>query len=349
MHRAGGVVPIAEDADEDAEGKAVDECDVFITRWRSGKAYFKTVLASLLIGILSWLFNVESRGHLHSPLDPLIWYPTPRGGIPGLVDYEISITNYTSEARGYIKRHILALGAKFTPSMTQSNKVLVASFQPPPKTARAHSWSIPVVNHIWLEDCFVEWRALTVGLERYIVYPPGIDFGKMLTTRQDGSFASQPVSTQRSTGGAVPGGRGVNIIDVEEDKIRDAEYRKRADDPQNVMHSWKTYEVDVSDLTGDEPTEARARPRSRAGSVKKMLPPSVRDRLESTSTPLTALATCAFTDHVIEIPPDDNTDKETNEKQSTRAAGKQRECAFSIGGHYDCRYLAFLHPRGMSR
>ena len=27
--------------------------------------------------------------------------------------------------------------------------------------------------------------ALTIGLERYIVYPPGVDFGKMLMTRQD--------------------------------------------------------------------------------------------------------------------------------------------------------------------
>lgn len=27
--------------------------------------------------------------------------------------------------------------------------------------------------------------ALTIGLERYIVYPPGIDFGTMLMTRHD--------------------------------------------------------------------------------------------------------------------------------------------------------------------
>ncbi|KAI9462556.1 hypothetical protein HD554DRAFT_2027502, partial [Boletus coccyginus] len=52
------------------------------------------------------------------------------------------------------------------------------------KTTRALLWSIPVVNHTWLEDYFVEWRALTVGLERYIVYPPGVDFGKFLMARQ---------------------------------------------------------------------------------------------------------------------------------------------------------------------
>lgn len=42
IRRAGGViVPITEDADEDVEEKAVDECDVLVTRWRSGKSYFK--------------------------------------------------------------------------------------------------------------------------------------------------------------------------------------------------------------------------------------------------------------------------------------------------------------------
>lgn len=32
---------ISEDADEDMEEKAVDESDVPVTRWRSGKPYFK--------------------------------------------------------------------------------------------------------------------------------------------------------------------------------------------------------------------------------------------------------------------------------------------------------------------
>ena len=102
--------------------------------------------ASILIGTLSWLFSVESSGTLHSPLDSLLWYPTPKGGIPGLIDcvrcssntltfhshpncrslQEISVTNYTGAARDYLKRLIALVGAKFTPSMSQSNKVLVA-------------------------------------------------------------------------------------------------------------------------------------------------------------------------------------------------------------------------------
>ncbi|KAI9457707.1 hypothetical protein HD554DRAFT_2042292 [Boletus coccyginus] len=326
IQRAGGVVvPVSEDADEDAEEKAVDESDVLVTRWRSGKSYFKAARTSHLIGTLSWLFSVESSGTLHSPFDSLIWYPTPRGGIPDLVGCEISITNYTGAARDYLKRLITLVGAKFTPSMSQSNKVLVAGFQPSPKTTRALSWSIPVVNHTWLEDCFVEWRALTVGLERYIVYPPGVDFGKILMTRQDGPPSSQSVPSQHS---AVPGGRGIDTINVDQEETRDAEYRARAREGRGLSHEHEAFaDATTADgmsevpLDGGVLTEIRARPRSQAGSMKKR---------GSMSAPITVSATGAFVDHVIELPADDDDDDAGDERRTT-ANGKQRASASSVG------------------
>lgn len=45
---------------------------------------------------------------------------------PNCTLQEISVTNYTGAARDYLKRLIVLVGAKFTPSMSQSNKVLVA-------------------------------------------------------------------------------------------------------------------------------------------------------------------------------------------------------------------------------
>lgn len=35
---------------------------------------------------------------------------------------------------------------------------LIAYSSPSPKTQRAVAWSIPIVNHTWLEDCFVAWK-----------------------------------------------------------------------------------------------------------------------------------------------------------------------------------------------
>ena len=68
------------------------------------------------------------------PLDSLLWYPTPRGGIPNLTScvcdcsttvpsvpigtlQEILITNYTSTAHNYYKCFIMLVGAMFTPRM----------------------------------------------------------------------------------------------------------------------------------------------------------------------------------------------------------------------------------------
>ena len=46
---------------------------------------------------------------------------------------------------------------------------------------KAASWGIPVVNHLWLEDCFSQWRDIATANEKYVVFPPGVDFGTVLT------------------------------------------------------------------------------------------------------------------------------------------------------------------------
>jgi hypothetical protein len=43
-----------------------------------------------------------------------------------LATQEITVTNYSGAARDYLKKLIQVMGARFTPSMSQSNKVLVA-------------------------------------------------------------------------------------------------------------------------------------------------------------------------------------------------------------------------------
>lgn len=39
------------------------------------------------------------------------------------------------------------------------------------------------MNHTWLEDCFIKWRNLTVGLEKYIGFAPNMDFSQLLGRR----------------------------------------------------------------------------------------------------------------------------------------------------------------------
>ncbi|EGN97163.1 hypothetical protein SERLA73DRAFT_161344 [Serpula lacrymans var. lacrymans S7.3] len=184
IRRANGVVVEFEaqggDGDIEEEFRKVDETDILITRYRSGVPYFRAARAGKTIGTLSWLFHVESSGTMSRPTDQLLHYPIPKRLIEGFASHEITITNYTGDSRDYLKRLISAMGAKFTPSMSTSNTIVIAAYISGNKTTKARSWSIPVVNHTWLEDCFVQWKNLTVGLEKYIVFPHGVDFAQIL-------------------------------------------------------------------------------------------------------------------------------------------------------------------------
>ncbi|KAF9037073.1 hypothetical protein BJ165DRAFT_1375475 [Panaeolus papilionaceus] len=165
------------------EAEAVDNCDVYVTRWRNGRAFINAFNQGKIIGTLAWLFQVQSSGIMSNPPDQLLHYPIPQRIIEGISNHVISVTNYTGEAREYLKKLITTMGARFTPSMSGQNTVLIAAYTSGTKATKALSWSIAVVNHTWLEDCFVQWRNLTVATEKYISFPPGMDFAGMLGTR----------------------------------------------------------------------------------------------------------------------------------------------------------------------
>ncbi|KIK27824.1 hypothetical protein PISMIDRAFT_7822 [Pisolithus microcarpus 441] len=327
IKRSGGVVVEVEGVvDDEAEERAVDMCDVFVTRWRSGKAYFKAARASRLIGTLTWLFSVESTGTLHSPLDSLLWYPVPRGGIPGLAGCEISITNYTGTARDYLKRLISLTGAKFTPSLSMDNKVLIAGFQPSPKTTRALAWSIPVVNHTWLEDCVVEWRALTVGLERYVVFPPGIDFGKVLMNTDAGGSPSATGNTTVLGGGVVPSGRGIGIVDVDCEEARDTEHAQsfdiNASQEDNAIRGAVLSESRVGKGSPVEKGRGRSTDRVLRNKQRPAGSRSRSIRSARAAPPKDSVFQDTYEDRIIDLPEDDDNDARTTKGKQRRSSVK---------------------------
>ncbi|KAI0056886.1 hypothetical protein BV25DRAFT_1813329 [Artomyces pyxidatus] len=175
--RSGGVVVEYNEDDEAVE------MDVLICRYRSGDLYIQAMNERKLIGSLTWVFHVESTGSISPPSHQLLHYPIPKRPLEGFADHEITVTNYTGEAREYLKKLIVLMGATFTPSMSGKNTVLIAAYISGNKTTKAKNWSIPIVNHTWLEDCFVQWKNLTVGLEKYVVFPAGLDFSEHLVER----------------------------------------------------------------------------------------------------------------------------------------------------------------------
>ncbi|TFY62070.1 hypothetical protein EVG20_g6835 [Dentipellis fragilis] len=186
--RTGGIMLHTDPENEESQ---MDEADALISRYRWGPLYIKAVKGHKLVGTLTWLFHVETIGTVSAPTAQLLHYPIPKKPIDGFSSHEITVTNYTGESREYLKKLITLMGATFTPSMSGRNTVLIAAYLSGVKTAKARNWSIPVVNHTWLEDCFVQWKNLTVGQEKYVSFPPGVDFAEVLGERGVGRAAVQ--------------------------------------------------------------------------------------------------------------------------------------------------------------
>ncbi|KAJ6590014.1 hypothetical protein DFH09DRAFT_1274284 [Mycena vulgaris] len=178
------------------ELRLLDICDVFVTRYRTGATFFKAWREGKTIGTLSWLLNVQVTGVCSSPLDQILHFPIPHGAVEGFDKHEISVTNYTGESRDYLKKLITLMGGNFTPSLSNKNTVLVAAQLNGPKTAKAAEWSISVVNHTWLEDCFLRWQSLTPAVSKYVSYPVGIDFASILGERGVGPDIEEIVAAE---------------------------------------------------------------------------------------------------------------------------------------------------------
>ncbi|KZT58377.1 hypothetical protein CALCODRAFT_482469 [Calocera cornea HHB12733] len=160
---------------QDAGGILVENAahaDVLVTQYQEGHEFFSAYRKKKVIGTLEWLVYVLRDGRISNPKEQLMHFPHPKGHCGNFDKHEITVTNYTGPARDYVKQLIETLGGKFTPTMSGSTTLVIAGYCAPneqisAKIARATEWHIPVVNHLWLEDCFVEWKEMPVSGEKY--------------------------------------------------------------------------------------------------------------------------------------------------------------------------------------
>ncbi|KLO16256.1 hypothetical protein SCHPADRAFT_901651 [Schizopora paradoxa] len=188
IKRGGGVLidlDWSQDEDdlEEEELAKVSDADIYVTQYRAGRAYLKALKENKTIGSLAWLFHVQQTGTIVRPEDHLLHYPRRNQKIPNFDTHVMTISNYSDDARAYLKRLIVLMGGEFTADMNQRNTIVVAAYISGKKTEKAREWDIPIVNHTWLEDCFVAWRALTPAQEKYITFPQGLSFAKLVAQR----------------------------------------------------------------------------------------------------------------------------------------------------------------------
>ncbi|KAJ7032738.1 hypothetical protein C8F04DRAFT_645408 [Mycena alexandri] len=186
-------VPVAYSGEGTVEEEVdlLKDCDVLVTRYRTGQVFFEAWRAGKAIGTLSWLLNAQVTGVYSSPLDQLLHFPIPPGAVAGFEEQIISVTNYAGEMRDYLKKLITLMGGNFTPNLSTKNTALIAASLSGSKTDKAAEWSIPIVNHTWLEDCFLRWQKLTPATPKYVSYPPGRDFSDLLGERGVGPLIAE--------------------------------------------------------------------------------------------------------------------------------------------------------------
>ncbi|ELU41737.1 PTCB-BRCT domain-containing protein [Rhizoctonia solani AG-1 IA] len=61
------------------------------------------------------------------------------------------------------------------------------------KISKAREWRIPIVNHLWLEDCFREWKKLPTSDQKYLNFPQGHDWMQDINTKGVGNGNLPPV------------------------------------------------------------------------------------------------------------------------------------------------------------
>lgn len=161
------------------------------------------------------------------------------------------------------------------------------------------------------------YSALFVGLERYVVFPPGIDFGKILMNAD----ASATGNTTVLGGGVVPSGRGVGIVDVDCEEARDTEYARsfdiNASQEDNAIRGAVLSESRVG--KGSPVDKGRGRSTDRVLRNKQSPARSLSRSVRSAraAPPKDSVFQDTYEDRIIDLPEDDDND-------ARRAKGKQR-------------------------
>ena len=173
IERAGGrcLDVVAANAPLKEVQAAVRRADLVVARYRESDEFACALQHDKTIGTLAWLVKVLSTGHMTSPRDRLLHFPFPHAPVPGFESLTITLTNYTGQARVYLKELIAKMGATFTPEMTPANSVCVALELRGEKVAKAREWNIPLVNHTWLESCFATWTNQNLAQRQFITFP----------------------------------------------------------------------------------------------------------------------------------------------------------------------------------
>ncbi|KAG0062124.1 hypothetical protein BGZ90_003246 [Linnemannia elongata] len=155
---------------------ANDMVDIVICRVRDGDLYFEASSDGKIVASLDWMYHVLRTGTMPSPTASLLHYPIPNGYIPGMTSLVMTVSNYNGPIREYLKRMIIATGAIYKPELASKTHAeptthIICGDASGEKYAKGNEWNVKVVNHFWLEDCYLSWCMQSETKPRYGLFP----------------------------------------------------------------------------------------------------------------------------------------------------------------------------------
>ncbi|KAG0296331.1 hypothetical protein BGZ96_009730 [Linnemannia gamsii] len=166
---------------------ANDMVDIVICRVRDGDIYFQASNDGKIVASLDWIYHVLRSGTMPSPTASLLHYPIPNGYIPGMTSLVMTVSNYNGPIREYLKRMIIATGATYKPELSSKNHAeptthIICGDASGEKYAKGNEWNVKVVNHFWLEDCYLSWCMQSETKPRYGLFPPNSQLTEVFGT-----------------------------------------------------------------------------------------------------------------------------------------------------------------------
>ena len=158
----------------------ISEANTFVCHYRFGSEYVRASQENMTVGNLSWLYYLITYDMWTSPLNKLMHYPVPKGGIVGFNNFKISISNYTGEARVYLEHLIKALGAEFTKTVKHDNTHIITAHDRSEKCDAAREWDIEILNHLWLEESYARCSIQPTTRSIYTTFPSRTNLGEVI-------------------------------------------------------------------------------------------------------------------------------------------------------------------------
>lgn len=158
----------------------VQKASMFICKYREGLDYKIASRSGKDVGNLAWLYYLITHNTWTSPMRRLLHYPIARSGVPGFSNFRISLSNYSGDARIYLENLITAAGAECTKTLKQDNTHLITAHNRSEKCQAAQEWGIHLINHLWLEESYAQWKTQSVSASRYTHFPPRTNLGEIV-------------------------------------------------------------------------------------------------------------------------------------------------------------------------